>query len=367
MKTIEHPSKHLKTAWITLIRDRAEAAETMGCLHPDQLDLIDKRQWFKLLVPKIYGGLELSLPDALKLEEALSWADGSLGWTVTLCAGAGWFGGFLAETTAKEIFADKHVCLAGSGAPSGTATITENGYLIDGSWKFATGAKHATQFTVNCIIKQGNKTVLQEDGNPLIRSFIFNNADVHILKDWKTFGLVATGSHAFEIKQLEVGIERSFKIAADATVIHHPLYQYPFLQLAETTLAANISGMAIHFTDLCKDVFEERIKRKKLNEAQQKNLIQILNKCSHQINQARDAFYSAAENSWLLSIEKGSINQKSLHGVSKTSRALARVSRQCVDGLYPFCGLIAADPTTEINRVWRDLHTASQHSLLNLA
>jgi hypothetical protein len=50
--------------------------------------------------------------------------------------------------------------------------------------------------------------------------------------------------------------------------------------------------------------------------------------------------------------------------VSLYSRNLAKISRECVDLLYPYCGLAAANTDTEINQVWRDLHTASQHALL---
>jgi hypothetical protein len=56
-----------------------------------------------------------------------------------------------------------------------------------------------------------------------------------------------------------------------------------------------------------------------------------------------------------------------LLAVSKTSRHLAITSRESVDELYPYCGLIAAATDTEINRVWRDIHTAGQHALLTCA
>lgn len=366
MKNIDHPSHYLQPNWIAVIRDSASPAEKNRHLHPDQMELIYQQKWFKALVPKVYGGLELSLPHVLHLEESLSWADGSLGWTVTLCAGAGWFGGFLNPRTCKEIFDTKQVCLAGSGAPSGTAAVVDGGYFVNGSWRFATGTRHATHFTANCIVQQDGKTIYNGDGSPLILPFVFDKASVTILEDRKTFGLVATGSHAFCINQSHIGRERSFKIDPSATVIHHPLYKYPFLQLAETTLAANISGMAIHFTDLCYEIFADRIRHKKWNTEQQKIINQLLKRCTHQINEARRSFYSAVELSWEPLGQEYITDENIWKTVSKTSRALAKISRQCVDELFPYCGLIAADPDAEINRVWRDLHTASQHSLLNL-
>ena len=44
--------------------------------------------------------------------------------------------------------------------------------------------------------------------------------------------------------------------------------------------------------------------------------------------------------------------------------ALVQAARDAVDHLYPCCGLHAADTRTDLHRVWRDFHTASQHALL---
>jgi hypothetical protein len=79
-------------------------------------------------VPKEYDGLEVSLPDGLKIEEALATIDGSLGWTVTLCSGATLFIGYMQKDVAATIFADKKVCFGGSGRASGVARKNSDGY-----------------------------------------------------------------------------------------------------------------------------------------------------------------------------------------------------------------------------------------------
>src|SRR4051812_12420303 len=106
---MSHPSYLLKPEWVKTIRDTAAEAEKLAQLHPDQLSLVYEQGWFKFLVPKAYSGLQLPLPDMVRLEESLAWANGSLGWVVTLCSGAGWFGGFLAADTAHEILNNPHL------------------------------------------------------------------------------------------------------------------------------------------------------------------------------------------------------------------------------------------------------------------
>src|SRR5687768_16798292 len=92
---VEHPSLIIPHGYIDCIRQHAAEAELLGDLHPDQMDLIHEKRWLKMFIPTEYGGLGWSLPQVLKVEEALSWADGSTGWVVTLCGGAGWFTGFI--------------------------------------------------------------------------------------------------------------------------------------------------------------------------------------------------------------------------------------------------------------------------------
>ncbi|MEJ0030208.1 MAG: hypothetical protein WDO15_07490 [Bacteroidota bacterium] len=94
--------------------------------------------------------------------------------------------------------------------------------------------------------------------------------------------------------------------------------RYPFLQLAETTLAVNLSGMALRFIEL------SGIK-------------------TNPLDSYRKNFFE--------------------HPGSETSHALVKASRDIVNEIYPSLGLSAADKSTEINRVWRNFHTAAQHSL----
>lgn len=358
VQIIPHPRFFIENDWLALIRSRAEAAEALGMLHPDQLTLIYKQKWFKALIPAEYGGLDLSLPGLVRLQEALSWADGSFGWVFTLCCGAGWFAGFIDTDLAAKLFADEKTCLAGSGASTGEATIVPGGYLISGQWNYASGAHHATHFTANCVIKNGDEKICDETGNPLILPFIVDRKDVELLPTWKYIGMVATGSHSFKIDNLKVDTLRCFKIDPASVTIEKRLYKYPFLQLAEATLAANLAGMSTHFVELAEEIIAQRIAMNKYAAKQEATLTNKLESIKTEMENMRARFYDAVDSSW----RDGSAGL--LEQVSISSRQLAKMVLGHVDSLYPYCGLQAASPETEINRVWRDVHTASQHSLL---
>jgi alkylation response protein AidB-like acyl-CoA dehydrogenase len=354
---IPAPSTFLPEGVAGRVRKVAVAAEKLGRLHPDVLALAYEQQWFRALVPKRYGGLALPLPAMVRLEEGLSWADGSVGWTVTLCSGAGWFAGFFPPSSFPEmggqapkaekvephvLFGDPGLCLAGSGTASGRAAVVDGGYRVSGRWTYASGAAHATAFTANCIICKEGMAMIEDDG-PLVRPFLFLREEVVVDQDWNAVGLVATGSHGFAVRDLVVPAVRAFRIAADAAIDDDPLYRYPFIPLAEATLAANSSGMARHFLDCCAELGVGGCD---------------LEAAMLELEERRRVFYKELDHSW----EMG--GQGLPDGVSRASKELAAAALYWVDKLYPKTGLGAARVDTEINRVWRDLHTASQHPLL---
>ncbi len=349
---------------VNTIRQNAGAAEEKGSLTPEQLALIYQQQWFKILVPAAYGGQELPLLQAIELEEELARADGSLGWTVTLCAGAGWFGGFTDPEFSRKIFSDTYVCLAGSGAPTGFAEIVPGGYKVTGKWKHATGVPHATVFTAKCIITEHGAPIMNEDGTQKILSFTFLKSETSIIPGWPYMGMKATGSYPYQVDNVVVPNDRTFKIEATEALINNTLYRYPFMQLAEATLAVNISGMALHFVELAQQIFAQKQSRNgvliaDLHVVKNEFYIKL-----HQLNEARHALFHAVQESWEHCVANPCIHDVVLKNVSTTAHLLAHAARQAVDDLYPYCGLEAANIDAPINQVWRDMHTAAQHSLL---
>lgn len=355
MNIFGHPSKYIEPSLAEKLRDFSQEAERLKQLHSAQLGIVREQKWFRIFVPKQYNGLELTLPEALRVEESLAWTDGSLGWTVTLCAGAGWFIGFLEPEIVSTVFKTNQVCLAGSGKSSGVAKKIPDGYEITGKWDYATGANHATAFTANCIIEEDGTLLNNEDGSPLIQSFLFLKDEVLVHENWNSIGMIATGSHSFEVKRIVVKKNRRFNINSQFAILSNPIYQYPFLQFAEATLAVNSSGMAVHFLDLCETWFSTNATDAMLS---------LLKKSQLQLDETRQLFYGIINKSWDECLYD-KVSPALLESITLISRRLALTARQVVDELYPCCGLRAANPTTEINRVWRNLHTASQHSLLN--
>ena len=426
MTILPSPDTFLPDGALEIIRAHAATAGQQRDLAPEVLDLIYREGWFRLLVPPKWGGRGLALPQLVRLEEGLAYADGSLGWVVTLCSGAGWFGGFLPSEPVDtapmppsdplagspgppsdaagptslsprsptgliaSIFTNPRLCIAGSGSPTGDAHLLDGAYRVSGNWAYASGIRHATAYTANCVIGKDGAPLRDGNGQPIIKAFLFLPGEVQIRNDWNAMGLVATGSHGFSVNNSIVGPERVFVIDATAATDDHPLYQYPFLPLAEATLAANLSGMGWHFLDCCAEYFQ----RRPMPEA-----ASLLERARTELSAARGEFYRALDHSWEVlrqhsthpdpfqavtgtdpfkavsasaSFEavtvpnsfKAVTHPGPFEAVSKSSHQLAAKVRDWAHRLYPYAGLGATRLDTTINRVWRDLNTAAQHPVL---
>jgi alkylation response protein AidB-like acyl-CoA dehydrogenase len=340
------------------IREQSAASDQAAALTPELRSLIHERGWLRMLAPQAVGGAELALPDAVRLEEAIAAADGSAGWTVTLCAGAGWFAGFLPPDLAREIIGTPGVCVGGSGGRTGFADVEGDGFRLNGRWDFATGAPMATHFTMNAVIREGGVPVLDADGNQCVRAFIVPARDVHVHETWGSVGMRATASHNFSVDNAWVAARHAFDIDPARATAPGPLYRFPFVSLAWVTLAANLSGMAIHFLELA----AQALARPKL--AALPRVGATLRQAQNSLSAARATFYGLLDPAWAVVCGGREIEAPQADALHAASLALVVASRRAVDELYPFCGLYAAHQGSEINRAWRDLHTATQHAML---
>lgn len=347
------------------IERHAASADAAGFLHPVQQALLHRRGWLKMLAPRASGGSEMPLPDVVRLEEAVASVDGSMGWVLTLCAGAGWFTGFLPPELASSIVGTRRVCLGGSGAPTGYADREGDGYRITGRWDYASGAPMATHFTLNAVLRENGQPLLDEYGAPRIRAFLVPTAQVEIVASWGSIGMRASASHSYRIDAQWVSKGHGFTISPEAATAHGPLYRYPFYSLAFVTLTANVAGMASHFMQLARTCISHRrhaVKNMPLLEVPA--VAALLQEKAQAIAAARTRFYDVLDRSWALVAAGSALSPQDMLSVQECSLALVAASRAAVNQLYPYCGLYAAHKDNAINRVWRDFHTASQHSLL---
>jgi indole-3-acetate monooxygenase len=363
MNKSNYAARVLKQKQIDTIRDAAPRSEKDGKLAKAQLNIINDENWFRIFSPSSYGGLQLPLPDGLQILEALAWADGSTGWAVTKTAIAGWLTGFFNPDIIKEINGAEKIAIAGNET-TGTAEKTKTGYTVNGKWRHASQSADAAAFFANCVITQGGQPLKGDDNKDQKLTFLLLHDEVTVSASSNAIGLAATSNNDFEAKNLKVPAARAVKINGDNAKVNARLFQYPFLQLTEAAMAVNMSGMAFHFIDTCFDTLEQMKGVNGLPLMSDNMVEDTFEKHLQKLNDARVKLFYAVELTWQSCVNQQPIKDTILYKVSSASQDLTRKARECVDALFPFCGLDAMDKTSEINRVWRDLHTASHEPLL---
>jgi alkylation response protein AidB-like acyl-CoA dehydrogenase len=198
-----------------------------------------------------------------------------------------------------------------------------------------------------------------------VRAFVVPAGQVSVQQTWRNIGMRASGSHAFSVEGVWVAGSHAFDIAPARATAHGALYQFPFASLAYVTIAANISGMGLHFLQLAGELFARRV-----HPANGKPLIEhpevaaALANAQQALAGSRSCFYSRLERAWEATVRGEVLHEDQTHALSVVSLALVNAARRAIDDLFPYCGLIAVNARSEIGRVWRDLHTGTQHAML---
>ncbi len=203
------------------IFDRAREIETARRVPSELLDSLRAAGCFRLVRPGTHGGLEASLPDAMRALESLARADASVAWTVMIGAGSWIDLAHLPREPFDALYASNPDAItAGVFNPTGSIAPVDGGYQVGGRWSFASGCEHAD-------VLFGNAIEGVVDGMPQLRGAVFDPVDVVIEDTWSVSGLCGTGSHHFHVDGAVVPAERTYapmdgEPCVDALIVHLP-------------------------------------------------------------------------------------------------------------------------------------------------
>lgn len=194
-------------------------------------------------------GKERSFTEILRLLCEAARQNPSHAWKLTLCSGASWFAGFFSEQVYARIQNTSDLCITGSGdqgALSGDACR----YLLSGKWRFASGAPHATHFTVNAVLTAPiRSSVGSKFSQGQVLSVIVPANKVRIGEPASFPGMRESDTCSFEIDRQEIFEEDIFQIDTKA-LRKVNAGQFSFKALAWATLSVNLTGMTLRLCDL---------------------------------------------------------------------------------------------------------------------
>jgi 3-hydroxy-9,10-secoandrosta-1,3,5(10)-triene-9,17-dione monooxygenase len=179
-----------------LLERQAETEELRYYPEATHEDFLDAG-FYRILVPRRYGGLELDVPTFARVIVEVSRGCPSTGWCLCLAAGHALQVATLFEEHAQaEIFGDGDFRAAAFGAPVGVAKRLADGWELNGTWPYSSGIPWSTHF-------MGQTLAPGEDGGPpgLPMLFVAPRSEWRMLDDWgDALGLKGSGSHSVRIE-----------------------------------------------------------------------------------------------------------------------------------------------------------------------
>ncbi len=234
------------------IRKAAPQAEAERRLPGSLMSRLVDAGLFSIYTPREFGGMDLPLPEALRVVEEVSRHDGSTGWTVALGFANGLFTSSLPEASAARILASGSALIAGSPGFGVRAVRDSGGYRLTGQWGFNSGAPNATWINVAAPIFDGDTPRVGEHGPEMVFAFL-PPADVQIIDTWYVTGLRASGTQDLYVEDVFVPDEMTggFSLPAGPTPLRECVAaRIPFFSVLGMVQAPPVClGIARHAID----------------------------------------------------------------------------------------------------------------------
>lgn len=191
------------------LSSKSDEIETARRLTPEVVNAMHDKGLFRLNMPEMWGGPELSSMEQVEIIEEISQGDASAGWCLMIGCDSGLYSGYLEDSIARELYPRLDMVQAGWVYPVGQLHEASDGYrLKKAQWAFGSGSTHADLIAAGCIVFKDGEPKLRDNGEPDTRVVIAKREQWEVLDTWYTTGLCGTGSNDYTIIGDEMFVPR---------------------------------------------------------------------------------------------------------------------------------------------------------------
>ena len=346
------------------IAKRSELIERERRIPDDVIAALQQAGCFRMLAPAKHGGQKVTLPDVLRVIEALSCADGATGWTVSQVASSQLVLAYFPKSTIDEIYsAGPDSFGAGAVAPKGQAVAQDRSWRVSGQWPFVTGCERATWFYVQCVVVENRKLKMAPQGTPVVRMMLFPAVEVEIIDTWHVIGLKGTASHDIRLSGAFCPNERSANMIGSKPTLNEPAFSIPLLDQGGLLIAAVALGIAQgaleELAELAAGGKRPSFARERL--AQSPVFQDQLGGAYMELKGAGALLYAEAESAWAGAVKSSPHTLLERASLRSTPAAVIAAATHTVDTAYTLAGGTAVYNGSPLQRRLRDIHAITQH------
>ncbi len=347
------------------LRQRSAEIEKGKSLPADIAGRFASAGFYRLCVPGIYGGLEADARTTMGVIETLAEADGSAAWCVMIGATSGVVAAYMPPDAAREIFASPDTILAGVFASRGNAIRDGDAWLVNGRWQWGSGSPNASHIMGGCTLTANGERILAPSGIPDVRMMIVPVATAVLFDNWDVSGLCGTGSQDFAIVNQRVPASMSVGLMTDQP-LQRPLYAFPVFGFLAAGIASVMLGLArASITELVAIAGGKTPEGHRKPLAARSRTQEDVAQAEALVRSARAFMHEAIDNSWH-DIGKGHrLDTARRRDIRLAATNAARASVRAVDLMYNLGGGTSVYRSSPLQRIFRDVHTASQHMMVS--
>lgn len=350
-----------------LLARNATQTEADRRIPEENIAAIREAGLFRLMVPRRFGGHQVSFETKLEVSAILAEACPSTAWVVTLTNVCSWFTALFAGQAQQDVWGqDPDARICGVFAPSATSSWAEGGQRVTGSWGYASGCLHSGWAVLGI-------PVVDESGEQVDQGFaLIPMSELRIEDTWFVAGMKGTGSNTLVAEDVFVPAHRMISVPAAlnneyATEFKdEALYRASFIPVAALVLAGPQVGMARAAVNL---VIEKAPKRKiayTIFERQTdstafqlgvSDAAMLADSAALHVRRAAADIDGAAERG-----EK--LDYLSRARVRADTGWAIRKAREAIDAVISANGASSFAEVSPLQRLWRDSNTAGRHAVV---
>lgn len=344
------------------ISDAGDTIDRTNDLPPALFAALRKRDLFRLVQPRDYGGIELDPPSLMQVCEEVAKHDASTAWCLGQTNICGYVAAFLPPETVRTIFGARTGIVAWGPGPA-QAHVVPGGYRLTGKFDFASGSRLATWLGAHVpVIEADGSRRMGPDGKPTITTLLFPKESAEVRDTWQVMGLRGTGSDSYTVNDLFVPDSYSLHRSPDVRPrVAGKLYVFTQSTLYAPSFAGIAMGIARAYMDAFIRDMRDTTPRGAARSRGDNNVMQAtVGRSEATLRAARTYLLTEVAEIWDQAQSQDVLAQDQLMRIRMASTWAIQAAKQVVADMWTATGALAIFNVHGFERRFRDIHTVTQ-------
>lgn len=348
-----------------IIESEADGIERDSTVSEPVVAAIADAGLFRLMVPESLGGHEAGVDTIIDVSEAISYADGSVGWAYCQNCSVMAYAAYLEKDFAEKVTGAR--AAAGMFAPLGMAEKTEGGFRVSGNYMFGSGSGHAQYMGGAALVTENGEMVFNGE-LPQMISYIVPAETVELKGNWDVMGLRGTGSYDYQVSEQFVSTGQTYPLFTREPLHGGPLYQLGAIPLGTVNSVGWALGVASRALEEIREIARNGRARMGVLPLREQQIFQRdLGLHTMAVNAGR-ALAREAYNSAVVGFTAGASEEEATRLIRDTKAAanyVAKVCKEAATFAWEASGSAGMRNPNRLQRCFRDLCVGHGHQVFD--